>query len=67
VAELLCFETCPRCSQFFQIDDCKLKPMTLSGDDKSMQCSVCDKTFKLPDSESVREMARRQREARYDS
>lgn len=59
------FETCPLCSQnkLFSVE--LLKPMVLSGDDKEMQCDVCSKSFKLPDCEIVKEMARHQREIRY--
>lgn len=40
--------------------------MVLSGDDTEMQCSVCNHSFRLPDSEPVREMARRQRDEGYE-
>lgn len=36
--------------------------MILSGDDNYMQCGMCNVSFRLPDSEAVREMARRQRD-----
>jgi len=67
------FETCPLCSQnrSFSID--QLKPMILSGDDKEMQCDLCNnvdsigivRSFKLPDCEIIVELARHQREKRY--
>lgn len=39
--------------------------MILSGDDREMQCVVCDASFNIPDSESVRDMARHQRDIRH--
>jgi len=62
-----CFETCVRCCHLHRLEPDRLKPMVLSGDDLKMQCSVCDHSLKLPDSEAVREMARRQRAERYGS
>lgn len=62
--DLLNFEMCRICSQKHGLTPEQMKPMVLSGDDKEMQCSVCGNSFKLPDSETVREMARRQREAK---
>ena len=62
---MLCFEMCPRCCHVHQLSPERLKPMVLSGDDKEMQCDVCNHSFKLPDSESVIEMARQQRAERY--
>jgi len=73
--KLLCFETCPRCvhvhrlpisrSKYWPIEQI-LEPMVLSGDDREMQCSVCNHSFKLPDCEAVRDMARHRRGVKYD-
>ena len=43
----------------------QLKPMVLSDNGKWMQCNICLHSFKLPDCEAVREIARRQREKKY--
>jgi len=61
------FETCPRCSQIHKLPPERMKPMVLSGDDMEMQCDVCNNSFKLPNCESIRELARHQRDVRYDS
>lgn len=63
---MMCFEMCPRCCQVHRLELDQLKPMVLSGCENEMQCDVCSTSFKLPDCEGVREMARRQREIRYD-
>lgn len=55
------FETCPRCCHAKAGAMERLKPMVLSGDDLEMQCGVCNRSFKLPDCEAIRELARRQR------
>jgi hypothetical protein len=57
---------CPICSWVYGLLPEQLKPMVLSGDDKSMQCGVCNRSFKLPDCEVIVEMARHQRDKRYD-
>lgn len=62
---MISLETCPRCSQFYQLLPEKMKPMVLSGCENEMQCDVCNKSFKLPDCEALRETARQQREIRY--
>ena len=59
------FETCPRCSGLYRLLPEQMKPMVLSGDDTEMQCDVCNSSFKLPDCEAVREMARQKRRERY--
>lgn len=61
MTELRCFEMCPCCCHRYRLESDSLKPMVLSGDDKKMQCGVCNASFKLPDSALVLEMARRQR------
>lgn len=55
------FETCRICSHICKLMPEQMKPMVLSGDDTKMQCDVCNNSFKLPDCEAVREMARHQR------
>jgi hypothetical protein len=59
------FEICPFCFQrrAALLED--LKSMVLSGDDKEMQCDVCNNSFKLHQTEELLELARRQREKRY--
>ena len=64
--DLLSFEMCPRCCGLHRLPTERLKPMVLSGDDREMQCDVCNHSFKLPDCESIRELARHQRDVRYD-
>lgn len=59
------FEACPYCSQGGGRTLEQMKSMVLSGDDKSMQCDICNHSFKLPDCESLREVARQQRKNRY--
>ncbi len=59
------FETCPWCSQRCQLELDQLKPMVLCGRDESMQCGVCSQSFKLPNSELIRDVARHQREIKY--
>ena len=59
------FEMCPRCCHIHELPIERLKPMVLSGDDKKMQCSVCNHEVVLPDCEAIRESARRQREIKY--
>jgi len=70
---MLCFETCPRCVYIYQLPISRsehwpieqiLEPMVLSGDDSEMQCNVCFHSFKLPDCEGIREMARHHRNER---
>lgn len=56
------FEICPRCCHVYQLPIERLKPMVLSGDNKKMQCGVCNHEFVLPDCEVIKETARRQRE-----
>ena len=53
------------CSGRLSTDIEHLKPMVLSGDDKEMQCGICGHSFKLPDCEGIKEVARRQRVKRY--
>jgi len=62
---MLAFEMCPRCTNIHKLSPERLKPMVLSGDDQKMQCDVCNHSFKLPDCESLRELARQQRGRRY--
>lgn len=62
---MFCFEICIRCSQFYLLLPEQMKPMVLSGDDKEMQCDVCNRSFKLPDCDAVIEIARYQRSKRY--
>ena len=64
---MMAFELCPRCCHVHRLSIEKLKPMVLSGDNASMQCDVCGNNFKLPDCESLRELARHKRDVRYDS
>lgn len=59
------FEACPYCSQGDGRTPEQMKSMVLSGDDREMQCDICNKSFKLPDSEALRKIARRQRDQRY--
>lgn len=63
---MIAWEMCPFCSFGVGLLTEQLKPMVLSGDDKYMQCGVCNKSFRLPDCEAIREMARHQRDKRYD-
>lgn len=63
---MMCFEMCPRCSQRNRLMPELMKPMVLSDDNREMQCDVCDHSFKLPDCEQLRELARRQRGRRYN-
>ncbi len=58
-------EACPRCCQLHILPPERLRPMVLSECETQMQCDVCGNSFKLPDSEVLREMARQQREKRY--
>lgn len=58
---MMLFEMCSFCNAYRR----DMKPMILSGDDKEMQCDVCNESFKLPDCETVRELARQQRGKRY--
>jgi hypothetical protein len=60
------FEICPWCSQKGRKQCPVLKPMVLCGFGKEMQCDVCNRSWKLPQSEELLELARRQRENRYD-
>lgn len=53
------FEICPWCSQRGNELYEDLKPMVLSGDDKEMQCNVCKRSWKLPDSEALLESAKK--------
>ena len=55
------FEYCPFCSQVWQQEIERAKPMVLSGDDKEMQCDVCNRGWKLHQSEALLELARQQR------
>lgn len=67
---MMCFEICPRCvhvhefpmnrSEQFPIESI-VKSMVLSGDDKEMQCCVCNYSFKLINCEAILELARHQR------
>ncbi len=61
------FEICPLCSQRRALLLEDLKPMVLSGDDKEMQCDVCNRSWKLHQSEALLELARQQRAIRYES
>ncbi len=60
--EMMLFEMCPSCNM---LRSDRMKSMILSGDDREMQCDVCNKSFKLPDCEAVRKTARKQRSKRY--
>ncbi len=66
---MMLFEICPNCNMNQPITKYgkqrELKPMVLSGDDREMQCDVCNKSFKLPDCQAVKETARKQRGIRY--
>lgn len=62
---LLNFEICPYCSHKLKLEPYQLKPMVLSDCDGYMQCDVCNYRSKLPDCESLREVARQQRGSRY--
>lgn len=62
---MLNFEACPRCCHIFNLERHQLKPMVLSGDDREMQCDICNKSFKLSDSEALRDIARQQRRKKY--
>jgi len=62
---LVNFEICPYCSQISRLSPEFMKPMVLSGDDKFMQCDICNSSFELPDCESLLEEARQQRYNRY--
>ena len=62
---MLNFEMCVKCSQNEDLNYNDLKPMVLSGDDKEMQCGVCNHSFKLPDCEAIKELAREQRGKYY--
>lgn len=61
------FEICLYCSQDGRTPYEQLKPMVLSGDDKRMQCDVCNNSLKLRDCKVIIELARHQREKRYES
>jgi hypothetical protein len=63
---MMAFEMCPRCSQIHKLSPERMKPMVLSGDNSEMQCDVCGHSFKLLDCEDIRELARHQRDVRYD-
>lgn len=58
-------EMCPLCSQGLRPTSDRMKPMVLSGDDKEMQCDICNHSFKLPESETLRRVARLKRSYRY--
>jgi hypothetical protein len=60
------FETCPYCCHRRKLLVDQFKPMILSGDNEWMQCGTCLNTFKLPDCDEIREIARQQRKNRYD-
>lgn len=62
---MLNFELCPRCSQVHELEPEQMKLMILSVDEESMRCNMCGYSFKLPDSEAVREIARHQRDMRH--
>lgn len=62
---MMAFEMCIYCLHISRLEPEQMKPMVLSGDDKEMQCDVCNKSFKLPDCEGVVELAGQQREKRY--
>lgn len=51
-------ETCLYCSQRIGLFPEQMKPMVLSGDDREMQCDICNHSFKLPDCEVLVELAR---------
>ncbi len=61
------FENCRFCCHRHRLPVERLKPMVLSGDDCEMQCDVCGNSSKLPDCGAVREIARQQREKRYNA
>lgn len=56
------FEICPWCAGRGNALYEGLQPMVLSGDDKEMQCDVCNRSWKLHQSEALLELARQQRE-----
>lgn len=60
------FEMCPRCCHIHQLPVERLKPMVLSGCETQMQCDVCNNSFKLRDCKAIIELARHQREKRYE-
>ncbi len=60
------FEICPWCSHKGRHECPVLWPMVLSDDGMKMQCEFCNRSWKLPESESVLELARRQMEKRCD-
>lgn len=62
---LLAFETCPWCSGIGALDIEEQIPMVLSGDNCEMQCGSCNRSFRLPDCEDIRNVARHQRAVRY--
>lgn len=62
---MFCFETCPYCSQRGKVEFERLVSMVLSRDDREMQCGTCNQSFKLPDSEVIRKIARQQKEKRH--
>lgn len=58
------FETCPWCSQAGRQEPIHMRPMVLSDDDSEMQCFACNRSFRLPDCDSIVDLARQQREKR---
>ena len=60
------FEMCPWCAGRGDALYEDLKPMVLSGDDKEMQCDVCNRSWKLHQTEALLELARQQRMQRYE-
>jgi len=64
--DLLLLEMCPQCCHIHKLPPERLRPMVLLGDDSKMQCDVCNHSFKLPDCELIRELARHQRDVRCD-
>jgi hypothetical protein len=60
---MMAFETCPNCNAWHTD---YMKPMVLCGRDKEMQCDVCGHSFKLPDCDAVIELARQQRDKKYE-
>jgi hypothetical protein len=65
--QIMNFELCPLCSQSkFPRYHEKLKPMILADNDKEMHCDVCHHNFKLPDNETLIELAKDKRYERLE-
>lgn len=63
---MMSFETCPRCAHDKSVDFDYMNPMVLSGDDREMQCDMCNGSFLSVQDELLLELARDQRWAMYD-